>query len=64
MDMIKSYGGPGENQQSTTTQGGCMIEFHTRKIVYNIFIFVGGLSVNTVPTAEVNKNPDIESYVN
>jgi len=27
MDMIKSYGGPGENQQSSTMPGGNIIEF-------------------------------------
>jgi hypothetical protein len=27
MDMIKSYGGPGENERSSTMQGGNIIEF-------------------------------------
>jgi hypothetical protein len=27
MDMIKSYGGPRENQQSSTMEGGTIIKF-------------------------------------
>ncbi|CAF1372281.1 unnamed protein product [Rotaria sordida] len=41
MDMIKSYGGSTENQESSTMHGS-------------------GIAVHTVPTAEINKNPEGE----
>jgi hypothetical protein len=31
MDMIKSYGGSGENQQSSTMEGGNVIQFLLKK---------------------------------
>lgn len=31
MDMIKSYGGLGENEQSSTMEGGNSIEFRCNK---------------------------------
>ena len=62
MDMIKSYGGSAENQQSSTTQGGKIIRyFNLYSILYSAI--EGGLSVNTIPTDQVNKNPEIEPYV-
>ncbi|CAF1513745.1 unnamed protein product, partial [Adineta steineri] len=42
MDMIKSYGGAEENQQSSTIQGSSLV-------------------TNTVPSNEINKNPETES---
>ncbi|CAF0766352.1 unnamed protein product [Rotaria sp. Silwood1] len=41
IDMIKSYGGPEENQHSSTMHGS-------------------GVALHTVPTDEINKNPETE----
>jgi hypothetical protein len=63
MDMIKSYGGSGENQQSSTMEGGNGLEFSLKSGQIECSIVLGGVSLNTVPSDQVNTNPETDLYV-
>lgn len=62
IDLIKNYGGPNEKEKSSTMDGGNITTILKNAFAYSSII-LGGVAVNTVPSEEVNKNPENELYV-